>query len=309
MTETSPRESHAVLVAVGPNPLETERVRDLAEALAAHEPEGGLLVMVDDSPEPRHLDRALDLPSGWRAVSVHHRRPETRRFTRGKGICSVIMLGMQWIWANTDAAFVLKLDTDSLVIGPYRQRILQAFRDKSGVGMLGAYETLPHGEACDWSMHIETLRMLGARINWRRPRWTVRTWSDPLKAQVRRVRKDAEGHGYRPAEHCTGGGYALSRSALDAMGAARYLDAAMLWAGADLPEDVMVGLHVRAAGFGFADLVARGEVFGVRYIGLCFPPAELLARGYAIIHAVKNDPEIGETEIRRFFREQRTAPA
>lgn len=307
MTDAPPRDSHAVLVAVGPNPLELERLRDLADALAAHEPGGGLLVLVDDNPEPRDLDLGLSLPSNWRAVSVHHRRPESRQFTRGKGICSVILLGLQWIQAHTDAAFVLKLDTDSLVIGPYRQRILEAFGANPGVGKLGAYETLPHGEACDWSMHIPTLKTLGARINWRRPRWTLRTWNDPLKAQVRRVRSAAEGHGYRPAEHCTGGGYALSRPALDAMAAAGHLDAAMLWAGADLPEDVMVGLHVRAAGFGFADLTARGEVFGVRYIGLSFPPAELLARGYSVIHAVKNDPDLSEADIRSFFRRQRAS--
>lgn len=298
----------AILVGVGPHPREVERLADLAASIAAHEP-NGVLVIVDDHPEPRGLAQGLSLPAGLTAVSLHHPRPIERRFRRGKGICSVIMLGLQWIQANTDATFALKLDTDSLVIGPYRERILSYFRGDPNLGMAGAYETEADGVARDWSVHHESLRLLSRRFDPRHPRGSLRTWSDPLKARVRALNRAARGNGYRLGEHCLGGGYAVSRALLDAMASAGHLDDPMLWLEADLPEDVMVGLHVRALGFAFADLVDEGDVFGVTYVGLASPPPELLARGHAVIHAVKNDPHFAEDEIRRFFRDHRTASA
>ena len=110
-----------------------------------------------------------------------------------------------------------------------------------------------------------------------------------------------------PMKACSS--WSLRTVVIAPMAAAGHLDDPMLWVGADLPEDVMVGLHVRAAGFGFADLTARNEVFGVRYVGLCFPPADLLERGYAVIHAVKNDPNMSEADIRSFFRDRRSTLA
>lgn len=294
----------AIVVAVGPGPREVERLHDLVDSIAAHEPLG-VLVLVDDHPQARHLDRGLSAPRTLQVVSLHHTRPASIYYRRGKGICSAIMTGLKWAQANTDAAFALKLDTDSLVIGGYRQAIGERFAADPRLGMIGAYELEAHGEVRDWTIHHRALDELTRRLVWRRPRHTLRTWNAPLKRRARRLLSEARERGYRPGEHCLGGGYAVSRRFLDAAADAGLMNDPMLWCAADLPEDVMVGLHVRALGFEFADMVDRGDVFGVRYIGLAFPPAELLARGHAIIHAVKNDPDLDEDEIRAFFREHR----
>lgn len=303
MARGASKRSGAIVVAVGPNPREIERLRDLADSIAAHEPEAGPLVLVDDHPEPRDLSRGL--PPGLRAISLHHRRPARRDFWRSVGICSVIMHGLQWIQANTDTDFILKLDTDSLVIAPYRDRVLTRFAEDPGLGIVGAYETEADGKVRDWSVHTESLALLTRRFDWRHPRGSIRTWNNPLKARARSLLAAAQANGYRTAEHCLGGGYAVSRLLLDAMASAGFLDDPGLWAMADLPEDVMVGLHARALGFGFADATTPGEVFGVTYIGLAAPPADLLARRHAVIHAVKNDPALGEADIRAFFRAHR----
>lgn len=297
----------AIVVAVGPNPREVERVRDLAASIAAHEPADAIMVLVDDHPEPRNL--TADLPRSLQTISLHHRRASRPHFSRSVGICAVILHGLQWIQANTQAQFVLKLDTDSLVIGPYRQRVAERFDRNPGTGMIGAHKTAVDGTRRDWSVHAETLALLTKRFHWRHPRASMRTWNDPLKAHARRLHGAARRHGYQTAEHCMGGGYAIARRALDAMAGEGFLDDPGLWSQADLPEDVMLGLHVRALGFTLADATQAGEVFGVSYKGLAAPPAELLARGYGVIHALKNDPNHGEDEIRAFFHAHRTGVA
>lgn len=307
MTAEIPSSLGAVVVPVGPDPHEVERLGDLACAIAAHEPEAGVLVIVDDAPEPRDLASGLALPPTMAVVSLHHTRPTRRHFSRGKGICSVVLQGMKWVQAHTRAPFAVKLDTDSLVIGPYRQRLVASFQRNPKLGMVGAHRTTPRGQARDFFTHGDSLRAITRRFDWRHPRASLREWRDPLKARVRGLLGAAQANGYEPGEHCLGGGYAVSRRLLDEMAAAGHLDDPSLWLQADLPEDVTVGLHVGAHGLAFADAVDEGEVFGVRYIGLAFPPAELLARRHAIIHAVKNDPDLSEDEIRTFFRAHRAA--
>jgi hypothetical protein len=304
------QQPYAALVAVGPGDREVERLRDLIAALGHYEPGQATLVIVDDDPVARDLDR-LPAPPGLRLVAVHHRRDsQARIFSKGKGICSVVMTGLAWIQAHADVRFVVKLDTDSLVIAPFRQRILALLDRDGSIGMIGAYSRAPGGGSRDWSPHhrpIATLsrhpllhRLLALRR--RTPQRVV--IPAEVNGHMHTLVHAASRHGYTPGEHCLGGGYALNATLLDRMAALGWLDTAPLWAMIDLPEDVMVGLHVRATGFGFLNNVDDGEVFGVRHIGLPFPPAELADRGYAIIHAVKND-DIGEIAIRRFFADRR----
>jgi hypothetical protein len=119
----------AVIVPVGPRPLELERLVDLADSLAAYEPGPGWLVMVDDVAVPRGLDRLVGPRLSGRSqlapVSLHHRRnDQVTGFRHGGGLCSSVLMALQWVQANTDARVTLKLDTDSLVIGHARERLV-----------------------------------------------------------------------------------------------------------------------------------------------------------------------------------------
>jgi hypothetical protein len=177
--------------------------------------------------------------------------------------------------------------------------------------MIGAYRRAPGGGMRDWSPHRRTIRTLSRhpllrRLLALRPgRAASGIVTDDVGRHMRRLVRAATRCGYTLGEHCLGGGYALDATLLDRMAAAGWIDTAPRWAKIDLPEDVMVGLHVRATGMGFLDHVNDGEVFGVRHIGLPFPPADLAARGYAVIHAVKNDADVDEATIRRFFEARR----
>jgi hypothetical protein len=302
---SSPAEAFAVAVAVGPDAREIDRLRDLADSVGHHEPVArAWFVMIDDAPEPRALASHVSLPASWRAVSLHHPRHDRAQVFRvGKGIVSAVLLAMKWIQANTDAAFALKLDTDSLVIRPFRQPIAQRFAAVPTLGIVGAYRTTPNGTPRDWSHHARTLRaMLRPPFSVRHPLRRLMWKPDPRQAHLVDLVERANAHGYDLAEHCMGGGYAVARSLLDAMARAGQLDDVTRWMGVDLPEDVTLGLHCRANAFTLADAL---DTFGVRYEGLPFLPQELVDRGYAVIHAVKNDPRLDEARVRAFFKAQR----
>lgn len=296
----------AVAIAVGPAELELQRLRDLADSIAHHDAGDAVLVMIDDSPEPRHLDSQLSLPPSIRAVSLHHPRHGRQvTFSKGKGICSAILLALRWIARHLDARFVLKLDTDSLVISPFRDRLSDLFSANPQLGMVGAYTQTPNGSERDWSHHEPSIRDLAGGFDWRKPIRSLKREPDPARRHIASLLHAARANGYRAGEHCMGGGYALSRELVDRMNRSGHLDDPSLWMNIDLPEDVMIGIHVRAAGLEFANSVNEGDVFGVRYLGLPDTPANLLLKRYSVIHAVKNDERMDEATIRAFFKSDR----
>lgn len=308
MSAATDLRSYVVAVAVGPGPKEVERLRDLADSIAFYEPDApGTIVLVDDHATPRHLDRELSLPASLRAVSLHHpRHGAPVKYRVGKGIVSAILLALGHAQRETDAGLVLKLDTDSLVIGPFRERLAAAFARDAELAVLGAHTLTPTGEARDWSHHVKRIEAVARPpIAWRHPLTSLAARRAPTARMVAELIAEAKTHGYDVGEHCMGGGYAVSRAFLDRAAARHLFDRPERWTAVDLPEDVVVSLHARALGMRLGNHVMPGETFGVRYIGLPMPPERLVASGYAVIHAVKNDKAISEEAIRAFFRERR----
>jgi hypothetical protein len=119
--------------------------------------------------------------------------------------------------------------------------------------------------------------------------------ADPL---VRAVLADAARAGYVPGEHCIAAGCALTPALVGALHARGWLDDPSRWLSARLGDDMVLGAMTRACGLALRDLPA---VFGLAHRGLPDRPAALGARGFAIIHSVKNDPGASEEEIRAFF--------
>ena len=303
-----PPPTFAVVVPVGPASLEIERLSDLAESLGAYESGPGWFVMIDDAPTPRGLDRRVTLPPGVTPVALHHCRPRPMTFSHGGGLCCSVLMGLAWVQANTDASVLLKLDTDSLIINPFRQRLCDLFDASPLVGNAGAYTRTPENLERTWEYHATTIRLLLRRgFNWRHPIQSLKRLQRPAApAAVVDAIRAAMRRGYDPGEHCLGGGYAVSRAMLDRMGGAGYLADPAAWMEVDMAEDVMVGMFARAVGMELANFVKPGEVFGVRYQGLPAPPAALVERNYAVIHAVKNDATYDEATIRAFFKARRS---
>jgi len=301
--------SYAILVAVGPDPKELDRVADLIESVRAYEGDPCHFVMVDDGQSDHALAQHFSVPDNWTPISVPHPRrqfPErAAKAQRGKGICASILQGLSWIGKNApEARFTLKMDTDALVIGPFVEKLAGIIEKRPNVGMIGAYNRTPSGTERDISKNARTVESL-----YRPPTLMRRlrnAFSSDEFATISRHIGAAVRNGYRFGEHCLGGAYAVSRELLSRMNRDHYLDDPSLWLPIDCPEDVMVGIYTKAVGCDYLGYVGTNEVFGVRHKGLDDTPQRLVERGYSVIHAVKNDPTFGEDEIRLFFQTRRT---
>jgi len=297
-------EAIGVLVPVGPGAEEEERLRALLDSVFAHEPDTGHVVLVDDGPSDRALAAAIEVPDSTRLTVL----------ANPGGLCYATVAGLRHLALGTDARFVLRLDTDALVIAPFARRLDVAFGERPGVGALGSYETVCNGHVRQFPAWEPALRRLTRRVSiWRHPARRGRFLQLALAGRRGRVREEilaALANGYRWGEHCQGGGYALNRPALDRMAAAGMLDDPLRWRDTRAGEDVMIGVLVRAAGLRLDGHVEPGEgLFAVAHSGLPLPPRQLLDGGYAIVHSVKRTEGWEEPELRAALARSSPPPA
>jgi hypothetical protein len=174
------------------------------------------------------------------------------------------------------------------------------------VGVLGSFERTCTGAPRDWSGWQRPLarvarpvRVLPLRGRGRLPRLVFK--HRPQRAAIRWVLAAARTHGYVPGAHCLGGAYAVAPDLLHR----RELLDWRPWVGTRLGEDVVLGLLCHAAGLRMAGLVDEGDPFALAWRGLPGPPPWLLERRHAIVHSVKDDPDLGEAQLRAWFRRRR----
>jgi hypothetical protein len=297
----------AAVVPVGPTRAEVVRVWDLLESLRFYEPDVAAVVLVDDE-----LGRLRELTLPVRAtgrVCVVDNPRRGRGVGLFGGLCAGVVAGLAWVQAHTDAQLVVKLDTDSLVIAPFAAALAAAFASHPDVGQLGAFDMSCTGKprhapkvfANAFAMHRRLAAVTSRPGGRREVHVAAWGWRRRLRRQIRAARA----HGYVDGEHCQGGAYALSRTALDRMASAGYLRRPCTWLETSLPEDGLISMLVHATGLRCASLVGRGEPFGDGYRGLPFAPWELAERGHSLVHSVKNDPRFPEAEVRAYFSGRR----
>jgi hypothetical protein len=286
----------AVLIPVGPAPRELDRLRDTLESVQAFEDSRQIhLVLVDDGVESRDLG----VPAArWGSLDFI-RNPGLGRSVGAYGsMVAGTLNGLRTVAARKPD-FVLKLDTDALVIGRVLPGLKTAFAD-SRVGLVGSYTHTCIGDRRDWSGWVPVLRRAehalslgpGPRLTYRRRR--SRHW-------VRHVLSEARGNGYELGAHALGGAYAVGPGLLERTDLLEWQP----WLGTGLGEDVVVGALTFAAGLTIRGLTGRGEPFGLAWQGLPLPPAELIANGHSVVHSVKDQPLGDEQSIRGYFRSAR----
>jgi hypothetical protein len=280
-----------VAIPVGPAEAEVARTRDLLSAVRAHERGIDRIVLVDDAPGSRR----------WPAdVAVVPNPRRGRGIGTLGGTCTATLAALAWAHAHAPGAWVLRLDTDALVIGPFVAAIEAAWRPDDGI--LGSCRRTCNGEPRDLAPWASTVRRHAWPVwLWRHPPRRLRHVQPPVRVARQAVR-EALARGYVPGEHCIAAGCAISAPMIAALAARGWLDHPRRWLNTRLGDDIMLGIMARALGLELRDL---HDVFGLKHIGLADTPQGLLERGFAIVHSVKNDPHHREEEIRSFFAAQR----
>ncbi|MEA2272699.1 MAG: hypothetical protein QOI98_1407 [Solirubrobacteraceae bacterium] len=277
---------------------------DLLASLRAHEPGVTRIVLVDDEPDARRLDRHLDdgvevlpNPRGGRGIG-----------TLG-GTCTATLAALRRIHDDAPGAHVIRLDTDALVIAPFADRLARALEQRPDAGVVGSYDRTCNGEPRDFAPWADVARRHARLVwTWRHPPRGGRYVQLALTGRLGVVRREVRAalrHGYQPGEHCLAAACVVSARMVGAMAQAGMLDDPARWLNTRFGDDIMLGVQARALGLDLVGLVADGEPFGLRHIGLADRPARLVERGFSFIHSVKNDPEMPEDEIRGFFAERR----
>jgi hypothetical protein len=284
----------SVIVLVGPGDHEVERLSDTLDSLRAHAGAGPFrLILTDDGPQPRRLERLWPGASILRTALWERHRPDP---------VSARTAGLIEALRRAEGDFALKLDTDAVVIAPFAEWIQSTLRGDPSIGIVGAYDVAAAGGQRDWSMWPAVIRrttwwIRAVRPPGRLPQITIPS-REALTANRAVVRAASANPSYSLGAHCLGGAYAVSRSLL----ARRDLLDWRPWIRTQLEEDVLLGLLSGAAGLRMLGAVGAGEPFAVSWKGLPAEPARLLARGHSIVHSVKDGAHGTESQLRAWFR-------
>jgi hypothetical protein len=309
----------ATIIPVGPRPLDLWRAIELIKSLVRWEHDLGWCVVLDDSPISRGLGDLKLFPSTCRVVSIVNPLKGPRLIRLLGGLSSGILKALSWIQGHTCADTVLKIDVDALVIGPFIKAVRRRLDEQPHVGVIGAIGSCNPGGRERCQLHWEPRILRAARL-WPRsttdasatldiPTFGAITYAQ--RAAFDRIRSHidaAVASGYRTREDCQGGAYIVTRKMIDRMAARGYFSTADAWSGLPLADDRMMAMYARAVGLSLGDFSGAGEVFGVQATGLGYPLPELVARGYGLIHSVKNDETYDEDVIRDYFRRAMDAP-
>jgi hypothetical protein len=292
----------AVIMPVGQHPDEVERCRDTTASISAWEPAVRWIVLIDDAEVPRELVGAV---GGDGPEVIVLRRPAcAARAGLYDRITANVLAGMAWVAENTSASVVMKIDTDSLVIAPFSDKIAHTLAEDGSIGLVGSYSRTCTGAVRDFSPWAARLQRAGRwlQLDQHRPYLAV-----GRRGRVRKIVRDARAAGYCWGEHALACAFAIPRDVILDWCDDGLLDDVCLFLGSDLGDDPVLGLLVRRSGRRLANLVGRNEPFAVAWRGLPMDPPELLQGGYSIIHSVKNDAAWPEARVREFFASRRRA--
>ena len=286
----------AVLMPIGPGDVHVARMADSLETVRACEASEEIhLVLVDDHPTPRDLSKRVGA-DGWASLDVLR----TPLWQDGapdpySAMVAGTIEGMRAA-ARHQPEFVLKLDTDTVMIGPVAHKLRRVFVEDR-IGMVGSYTKTCAGDRRDWHLWEKRLRRATRTIAPSRRR-VLRVRSPRDAREVRRMITVARRNGYEWGAHCLGGAYAVGPRLLEREDLLDWKP----WVRTAIGEDVVVGLLSFAAGLHVRGHVEPGDPFALGWTSLPLPPEEIVARGYSLVHPLKDQAYGDERELREFFR-------
>src|SRR5258708_5421415 len=279
----------AVIVPIGPGETELRRFSDLLESLWSYEPDARLCVAIDSSPEARDLPIS-PLWCGCRFVTL-------RAPYRGQGkalfgrLSAGILLALRTVFEQGPFEFVLRMDTDALIVGPFRDAVLGFIGQHPEAGMVGTLGSTCRRDVYYYGCEKTSVSDVFTALD-----------NNPASTRVQEHANLAVENGYEGKEYCQGGVYVLPFETVQRMSSAGLLATPEDWLPLAVPEDVMIGMYARTVGLRSEDFSLPGEPFGNHHRGLAYSPPEIVRRGYSLIHSTKGDVDYSEWHIRRYFR-------
>jgi hypothetical protein len=323
-------ERFAFVSPVGSGSEETARMVRLVASVVRNEPDVGWIVLVDDDMSKRNLGGLIALPKHCTLVVLDNPRYGDGIGHLG-GLFVGIMRGLQWVAEHTTASFVLKLDTDSLVIRPFARDICEELDDNKSIGEIGTIGCTCNRNATVFGyenqyvsplVQMESIWRDTMLHNGKNQNIFEYLAAADVKYQhlmehlaaadlkyswiakfdlIRPAIAEAIQNGYKYLKYCQGGAYSISAEMLKQMLKASHFDTYNSWKYIPAGEDVIMSMHVFSLGMQLKDRSEIGQTFGLHWKGLPFSPKQLLSRGYSIIHSVKNDPHYSENQLVDYF--------
>jgi hypothetical protein len=307
----------AAIVPVGPGAVGLWRGVETIRSLVFWQPDVSWCVILDDAETPRGLSAFAAIPPTCQAITIMSPPRKDNSSWIGR-LTGGILGALSWIQSNTEADFVLRIDTDALVIAPFAREVHSAIDAVPEAGVIGTVGLSSHPSVRARENHqrepklLKTFRLL--------PEGTSAS-SDAIRTMVqiegvgrfdaaqRRAFDVVRPHievairrGYRYNHFCQGGIHVVSRLMLDRMADRGFFACKDAWAALPFADDRVMAMYARASDVRLQDCSGPGEPFGVQSRGLPFSPQELVRRGHSLIHSVKNDRQYSESDLRDFFR-------
>ncbi len=301
----------ALVVLLGPDPSEIENLIDLFDSVSAYTSPSTEIVdvyIVNDGNDHADLGK---LGAGiFRRTKVLKNPLTGLSGSAYDRMAAGMLSALRLVAQSCRYEFVLKADTDALVIGGFASRVLGFFAATPKAGMIGSYLRFPDNQKrpgnARWSKEVR-----GTYYLWNSMKCVMRNRDlSPAKSLGLALRRrsligQARRCGYEFGHHVLGGSYAISGAALNGLMEKGFLAESAVFSGTDLSEDIALSILIMAAGFSLEDFNGKNEVFGIWHRSLGFSLPELLDRGYAIIHSTKSQEGQDERALRATLKKIR----
>jgi hypothetical protein len=310
----TPPPRFAVVIPVGPDALDPGRAGVVLASVMAWEPSVSMCVVVEDCDSRSGLTESMTRPGSCRLIVLRNPR-RGRGYGHTGGLCAGILTALAWIRQNADVEFVLKLDTDALVVGPFAATIANLLAQSPETGIVGTL-----GGSCNPELRpLQDPRREPDLLRLRR----LLPSDAGVKGEARSLRIDGLGlvpfellrsfaavrphvdravvNGYETSDYCQGGAYALGCRMLQRMAAHGYLAQPEPWIWVPVGEDMVMAMYARAVGLRLLDASGPGQPFGLQARALPHSLTRIVQLGYSIIHSIRNDAAHSEPAIVEFF--------
>jgi len=210
-----------------------------------------------------------------------------------------ITLGNAYQYALNHYNFkvLFKLDTDALVIGPSPEKdAITFFEEYPGMAIAGQYPLDYQGKP--WDVGWPRARIINGTMTWKFIRRPVA--NTILRGLYLRALKN----GYKTGESVFGGAYYLNRTFLETLQHKKMLPDVRLQT-LNMGEDHLFGLMAKSLGMELGNLSGKDLPFGCAWKGLPVSPEQLLKDKKKIIHSTRHWKDMGEAQIRSYFRDKR----